>query len=35
MTPKYYIQVYKKKANIILMNSEFIQLLSHRIQDLG
>lgn len=35
ITLKYHIQVRKEKANVILMNSEFIQLLNHRIRVLG
>lgn len=35
ITLKYHIQVHKEKANVILMNSEFIQLLNHRIRVLG
>lgn len=32
ITLKYHIQVCKEKVNVILMNSEFIQLLNHRIR---
>lgn len=35
ITPECHIQVCKYKDDIILMNSEFTQLLNHRIQDLG
>lgn len=35
ITLRYHMQVCKEKANVILMNSEFIQLLNHRIQVLG
>lgn len=35
ITPECHTLVCKYKGNIILMNSEFTQLLNHRIQDLG
>lgn len=35
ITPECHIQVCRYKGGIILMNSEFTQLLNHRIQDLG
>lgn len=35
ITLKYHIRMCKEKANVTLMNSEFIQLLNHRMRVLG